>query len=56
MNNYLTLGEAGSLLLGAGLTKLDDIYVGLALIGTGAVLKIVVAILQKYGVPVSASQ
>lgn len=54
MNNYLTLGDAGSLLLGAGLTKLDDLYVGLTLIGVGALLKIVVAVLQKFGVPVSA--
>ena len=56
MNNYLSVGDAGSLLLGAGLTKLDNLYVGLALIGTGALLKIIVAVLQKYGVPVSAQQ
>lgn len=57
MNNLLTLGDAGSLLIGAGLAKLaDSLNVGLILIGAGAGLKILVAVLQKFGVPVSANQ
>ena len=53
-NKTLTLGEAGSLLLGAGLVKLDTLTVGLTLIAVGAALKIAVAFLQKQGVQVSA--
>ena len=56
LQNYLSLGDAGSLLLGAGLVKIDDLYVGLTLIGVGAILKITVAVLQKYGIPVSVNQ
>lgn len=51
-NKNLTIGDAGSLLIGAGLTKLDDVIVALALIGTGVVLKILLAYLQKAGLPV----
>lgn len=54
-NTNLTLGEAGSLLLGAGLVKLDDIVIGLALIAVGALLKITVAILNKNGVVVESN-
>lgn len=48
----LTIGDAGSLLIGAGLTKLDNVTLALALIGAGVLLKITVAFLQKSGVPV----
>ena len=51
-NKSLTIGEAGSLLMGAGLVKLDAGYLGLALIAAGTVLKIVVAVLQKQGLDV----
>ena len=55
MNNVLTLNEAGSLLLGAGLVKIgDDVIIGLGLVGAGAILKIVVAVLGKYGIVVGA--
>ena len=35
MDKNLTIGDAGSLLIGAGLTKLDTLTTGLALIGVG---------------------
>jgi hypothetical protein len=55
-NTSLTISDAGSMLLAAGLIKLNDsVSLGLILIGVGALLKIVVAILQKEGVPVQAS-
>lgn len=49
----LTLNEAGSLLLGAGLVQLtNNVATGLIIVGVGAVLKIGVAILKKYGIAV----
>ena len=51
METLLTLNEAGSLLLGAGLAQLGvDVNIGLTLIAIGAVLKITIAVLDKYGV------
>jgi hypothetical protein len=56
MNTNLTLGESGSLLLGAGLVQIGtDIKIGLLLVGVGAVLKVVVALLNKYDIPVSSN-
>ena len=56
MNNTLTLNESGSLLLGAGLVQVGtDVKIGLLLVGVGAVLKILVAVLDKYGIEVSSS-
>jgi len=53
----LTLNEAGSLLLGAGLIKVtEDTTLGLILIGVGAVLKIGVAVLKKYGIVIGAKK
>ena len=55
MNNLLTLNEAGSLLLGAGLVKVGtDVKLGLVLVGVGAILKLAIAILGKYGVIVGS--
>jgi hypothetical protein len=55
MNNLLTLNEAGSLLLGAGLVKVDGNFeLGLILIGVGAFLKVAVAVLNKYGIVVGS--
>ncbi len=55
MDNQLTIGEAGSLLLGAGLVQIaTNVNIALILIGVGAALKITVATLQKQGVPVEA--
>ena len=51
-NKTLTIGDAGSLLMGAGLVKLDDIVIGLSLVIVGAILKIVVAFLQNKGLDV----
>ncbi len=51
-NKNLKIGDAGSLLIGAGLTKLDTLEVGLTLIGTGVALLILVAWLQKEGLNV----
>ena len=50
----LTISDAGSLLMGAGLAKLDS-NVGLILIGIGAALKIIVALLQKSGVEIQSN-
>jgi high-affinity Fe2+/Pb2+ permease len=56
MNNILTLNEAGSLLLGAGLVKVGtDVEIGLALVAVGAILKIAIAVLFKYGIVVSSN-
>jgi hypothetical protein len=52
-NRAWNISQTGSALIGAGLIKLDDINVGLMLIGAGVVLQILVAVLQKVGVPVS---
>ena len=38
--------------MGAGLARLDDLTVGLALVGAGVLLKIIVAFLQKQGIEV----
>lgn len=48
-NNTLTISDAASVLMGAGIAKLDDIKVGLGLVAAGVLLKIVVAVLQKRG-------
>lgn len=56
MNNTLTLNESGSLLLGAGLVQLGtEVQIGLLLVGVGALLKIIVAILSKYGIDVKST-
>jgi len=56
MNNTLTLNEAGSLLLGAGLVQVGtDIIVGLILVAVGASLKITVAVLGKKGIIVGST-
>jgi len=52
-NKNLTISDAGSLLMGAGLAKLDS-NLGLILIGIGAALKIIVALLQKNGIEIQS--
>ena len=53
----LTLNEVGSLLLGAGLVQIGaDIAIGLLLVGVGAVIKIAVAVLNKYGIAVGSAK
>lgn len=55
MNN-LTINDAGSMLLGAGLTQVTtDLNISLILIGVGVGLKVLVAVLNKYNIPVSAN-
>jgi len=55
MNNTITLNEAGSVLLGAGLVQIGtNLNLGLSLVGIGASLKVVIAILDKYGVEVGS--
>jgi len=52
-DNKYGIGEAGSMLIGAGLVKLDaNLTLGLILVAAGTILKIVVAVLQKQGVDV----
>jgi hypothetical protein len=53
MNEKLSIGDAAALLLGAGLTKLDNLAIGLTLIGVGVALKVGVAYLQRQGLEVS---
>ena len=54
MQNQLSISNAGSLLLGAGLARLDNIYIGVGLIILGTVLKITVAVLNKNGIEVQS--
>lgn len=53
--NKYTLAATGGALVGVGFTKIDaDLMVGGILIASGVVLQILVAVLQKHGLPVSA--
>jgi hypothetical protein len=53
--NTLSIGDAGSMILGAGLTQITtNLNIALLLIGVGAGLKVVVAVLQKWGFEVSS--
>lgn len=54
--NKLSIGDAGSLLMGAGLASLDDLRIGLSLVGVGALLTIIVAFLQRQGLDVRGGQ
>ena len=56
INNQLSISTAASLLMGAGLAKLDNVNIALILIGIGAVLKIIVAVLQRNNIQVEANQ
>jgi len=55
-NTTLTLNESGSLILGAGLVQIGtDVQLGLILVGVGAILKILIAVLGKNGIVVSSN-
>jgi hypothetical protein len=55
-NTTLTLNEAGSLLLGAGLVQIGNSpQIGLLFVAVGAILKIIVAVLAKKGIEVNSS-
>lgn len=60
MNNNttnLSIGDLASALGGAGLTLLtSDLNVALILVGLAVFLKILVAVLNKYGIEVSSHQ
>ncbi len=52
--NVWTIGMTGSALIGAGLTKIDvNFTVGISLVAIGVGLQILVAVLNKYNIPVS---
>lgn len=54
--NILSVGDAGAMLMGAGITQINtNVNLALILVGAGVVLKIIVAVLQKYDIPVSAT-
>ena len=53
--NNLSVSDVGSVLMGAGLVKLDDLVVGLGLIGAWVLLKVLVAVLNKNNIPVSSN-
>jgi len=54
-NTTLSVSEAGGILMGVGLTQLNSaLKVSLILIGAGVFLKVLVAVLNKYNVPVSS--
>lgn len=52
-NKIWNISQTGSALIGAGLIKLDDLQVGLLLVGVGVALQILVAVLNRFNVPVS---
>ncbi len=52
-NNTLSVGDMASALGGAGLTQITtNLNVALILIGTGVVLKVLVAVLNKHNIEV----
>lgn len=55
MDNKLSIADAGSLLMGAGFAKLDDLKIGLSLIGVGVFLKVLVAVLNKEGIAAAST-
>ena len=55
MVNQNTISGTGAMLMGAGIAKLDNLYVALTLILIGVALQIVVAYLQKKGLDVQSS-
>jgi len=56
-NTTLTLNEAGSFLLGAGLVQVgSSVKIGLILVILGAALKIGITVLDKYGIVVSGRE
>lgn len=55
-NQNLTITVVGSILMGAGLVQINtNVNTGLILVGIGAVMQIIVAILQKFGIPVQTN-
>jgi uncharacterized membrane protein len=55
-NNQMTILATGSALNGAGLSLVrEDLVTGLILIGVGTLLTVLVAVLNKYNIPVSSN-
>jgi len=55
-NKNLTITMTGSMLMGAGLFQIStSTTIGLILIGVGAILQILVAVLQKQGINVESN-
>jgi hypothetical protein len=52
----MNLEYAGSALIGAGIAKLDDLWVGVGLVGAGVFILVLKAILNKFGVPVAKAE
>jgi uncharacterized membrane protein len=51
-----TISGTGSAMMGAGLVMIqNDLNTGLLLIGVGVVLQVLVAVLNKYNIPVSSN-
>ena len=51
-----TISGTGSAMMGAGLVMVqNDLNTGLLLIGVGVVLQVLVAVLNKYNIPVSSN-
>ena len=56
MNNQNTISSTGSAMMGAGLVLIqNNLNTGLLLIGVGVILTILVAVLNKYNIPVSSN-
>jgi len=54
-NNVLSVGDMASALGGAGLTQITtNLNVALILIGVGVLLKVLVAVLNRYNIPISS--
>ena len=57
MTNQMTILATGSALNGAGLSLIrEDLTTALILIGVGTLLTVLVAVLNKYDIPVSSNQ
>ena len=55
-NNVLSVGDMASALGGAGLTMItSNLNVALILIGVGVALKVLVAVLNRFDIPVNAA-
>ena len=54
-NTQVSLVGTAGVIIGAGITKLDTPLLGLGLVTYGVVLVIIVAVLNKYNIPVSSN-
>lgn len=54
MTSQNTISGTGAMLMGAGIARLDNIYVALTLVLVGVILQITVAYLQNKGLNIQA--